>query len=87
MKAIGRNIIIKKKKEDTVKKTDGGLMLTSTQRVDIRYKEATVLHCGDDVKGIEKGKTIFYDINASHRLEVGKEVFHVIRDIDVVVIL
>ena len=87
MKAIGRNIIIKKKKEDTVKKTDGGLMLTGSQRVDIRYKEATVLHCGDDVKGIEEGKTIFYDKNASHRLEVGKEVFHVIRDIDGVVIL
>ena len=87
MKAIGRNIIIKKKKEDTVKKTDGGLMLTGSQRVDIRYKEAVVLHCGDDVKGIEEGKTIFYDKNASHRLEVGKEVFHVIRDIDVVVIL
>lgn len=87
MKAIGRNIIIKKKKEDTVKKTDGGLMLTSTQRVDIRYKEATVLYCGDDVKGIKEGKTIFYDKNASHRLEVGKEVFYVIRDIDVVVIL
>jgi len=87
MKAIGRNIIIKKNKEDTVKKTDGGLMLTSTQRVDVRYKEATVLNCGDDVKGIEEGKTIFYDKNASHRLEVGKEVFYVIRDIDVVVIL
>ena len=87
MKAIGRNIIIKKKKEDTVKKTDGGLMLTGSQRVDIRYKEAVVLHCGDDVKGIEEGKTIFYDKNASHRLEVGKEVFYVIRDIDVVVIL
>lgn len=87
MKAIGRNIIIKKKKEDTVKKTDGGLMLTGSQRVDIRYKEAVVLHCGDDVKGIEEGKTIFYDKNASHRLEVGKDVFYVIRDIDVVVIL
>ena len=87
MKAIGRNIIIKKKKEDTFKKTDGGLMLTGKQRVDVRYKEAVVLHCGDDVKGIEEGKTIFYDKNASHRLEVDKEVFHVIRDIDVVVIL
>ena len=34
-----------------------------------------------------EGKTIFYDKNASHRPEVGKEVFYVIRDIDVVVIL
>jgi len=59
MKAIGRNIIIKKKKEDTVKKTDGGLMLTHKQRVDIRYKEATVLNCGDDVKGIKEGQLFF----------------------------
>jgi len=87
MKAIGRNIIIKKKKEDNVKKTDGGLMLTGTQRVDVRYKEGKVLYCGDDVKGIEEGKTIFYDKNASHRLEVDKEVFYVIRDVDVVVVL
>ena len=63
MKAIGRNIIIKKKKEDTVKKTDGGLMLTHKQQ------------------------TIFYGKNASNRLEVNKEVFYVIRDIDVVVVL
>jgi len=31
--------------------------------------------------------TIFYDKNASHRLEVDKEVFYVIRDVDVVVVL
>ncbi len=46
-----------------------------------------ILYCGDDVKGIEEGKTIFYDKNASHRLEVDKEVFYVIRDVDVVVVL
>lgn len=62
-------------------------MLTHKQRVDVRYKEATVLHCGADVKGIKEGQTIFYDKNASNRLEVDKEVFYVIRDIDVVVVL
>lgn len=87
MIAVGRNIIIEKKKEDTIKKTDGGLMLTGKQRVDVRYKEATVLHCGSDVKGIEEGQTIFYDKNAGHRLEVDEQVFYVIRDIDVVVVL
>ena len=50
MIAVGRNIVIQKKKEDTIKKTDGGLMLTGSQRVDVRYKEATVLHCGSDRK-------------------------------------
>ncbi len=87
MIAVGRNIVIEKKKEDTIKKTDGGLMLTGSQRVDVRYKEATVLHCGSDVKGIEEGQTIFYDKNASHRLEVDNKVFYVIKDIDVVIVL
>ena len=59
MIAVGRNIVIEKKKEDTIKKTDGGLMLTGKQRVDVRYKEVTVLHCGSDVKGIEEGQTTF----------------------------
>ena len=32
MKAIGNNIIIDKKKEGPVAKTDGGLLLTNAQR-------------------------------------------------------
>ena len=87
MKAIGRNIIIKNKKEDTINKTDGGLMLTGKQRVDVRYKEATVLHCGDDVRGVKKGNRIFYDKHSGNRLEVDKNVFYVIKDTDVVVVL
>ena len=87
MKAIGRNIIIETKKEDTIKKTDGGLMLTGKQRVDVRYKEAVVLHCGDDVRGVKKGNRIFYDKHSSNRLEVDKNVFYVIKDTDVVVVL
>ena len=87
MKAIGRNIIIETKKEDTIKKTDGGLMLTGKQRVDVRYKEAIVLHCGDDVRGVKKGNRIFYDKHSSNRLEVDKNVFYVIKDTDVVVVL
>ena len=87
MKAIGNNIVIDKVKEDTVAKTDGGLLLTNKQRVDVRYKKAKVLHCGDRVKGVKQGDYIFYDKNASNRLEVDKDVFYVIRDSDIVVIL
>ena len=42
MKAIGRNLIIKKIKEGTTK-TKGGLLLSENQRDDIRYIEAEVL--------------------------------------------
>jgi len=49
--------------------------------------ESNVLHCGDQVKGIKEGQSIFYDKNAGHRLEVDKDVYYVIKDVDVVVIL
>lgn len=87
MRAIGNNIVIDKIKEETVAKTDGGLLLTNSQRVDVRYKKATVINCGEKVKGVKEGDSIFYDKNAGHRLEVDKEVLYVIRDSDVVVVL
>ena len=58
MKAIGRNIIIEKKKEGTTR-TEGGLLLAENQREDIRYTEATVLSLGEQVEGLkEKDKEI-----------------------------
>ena len=48
MKAIGRNIIIKKTKEGTTK-TKGGLLLAETHRDDIRYVEATVISSPADI--------------------------------------
>ena len=53
MKAIGRNIIIKKTEEQN-KSTKGGLILTEKQREDIRFQEAEVLHIGTDVVGVKK---------------------------------
>ena len=87
MKAIGNNIIIEKKKEGPVAKTDGGLLLTSTQRQDVRYKEATILNCGELVVGLKEGDSIYYDRHAGHRLEVGKDIYYVIKLQDVVVVL
>lgn len=87
MKAIGRNIVLKKNKEDTVSKTDGGLLLTNSQRVDVRYKKGEVLYIGEEVKGINAGDIIYYDKNASHRLEVDKEVFAVITYNDIVAVV
>ena len=87
MKAIGRNIVIEIEKEDNIKKTDGGLMLANSQRVDVRYKQAKVLNCGSDVQGIKEGDTIYFDRTHAHRLEIDKEVYHVITNHDVVVVL
>ena len=87
MKAIGNNIIIDKIKEAPVSKTDGGLLLTESQRQDVRYKKAKVVNCGDLVNGIKEGDVIFYDKHAGHRVEVDNDVYYVIRLQDVVIVL
>ena len=86
MKAIGRNLVIKKTKEGTTT-TKGGLMLAENQREDIRYIEAKVISVGDEVVGVKEGDSIFYDRHNGHKIEPGKETYYVIRLDDVVVVL
>ena len=85
MKAIGRNLIIKKIKEGTTK-TKGGLLLAENQRSDIRYIEANVVSVGTDVAGISENDTIFYDRHAGHTIEINKKSYSVIKAQDVVVV-
>lgn len=86
MKAIGRNIIIQKKKEGTTK-TKGGLLLAENHRDDIRYVEAIVVSAGDEVSGLKEGSIILYDRHAGHKIEFEKNIYHVIKIQDVVVVL
>ena len=88
MKAVGRNIIIRKLKEGTTS-TKGGLLLAETQREDIRYTEATIVSLGDEaqVEGLKEKDSIFFDRHAGHKIEYNKETYHIIKNKDVVVVL
>ena len=86
MKAIGRNIIIKKLKEG-ITETKGGLLLAESHREDIRYVEATVVSTGSECDGIKKNDVVYYDRHAGHKIEIDKETFHVIKTGDVVFVL
>jgi len=86
MKAIGRNLIIKIIKETTTK-TKGGLILNEKSREDIRYRKATIVSVGDEVVGVNKEDTIYFDRRAGHGIEIGDEKLHVIKNQDVVVVL
>lgn len=86
MKAIGRNIVIQKKKEGTTK-TKGGLLLAENHRDDIRYVEAIVVSAGDEISGLKEGSIILYDKHAGHKIEFEKNIYHVIKVQDVVVVL
>ena len=86
MKAIGRNLIIKKEKQGT-SETKGGLLLTENQREDLRYNKAKVISIGSEVVGVEENDTIYYDKHAGHGVEINKEVLQVIKLQDVVIVL
>ena len=85
MKAIGRNLVIKKVKEGTTK-TKGGLLLAENQREDIRYVQATVISVGTEVEGVNENDIIFYDRHAGHKIEIDKKSYRVIKVQDVVVV-
>lgn len=86
MRAIGKNLIIQKIKEGTTA-TKGGLLLAENQREDIRYVEAKVLYVGDEVVGVKENDSIFFDRHAGHKIEYDKETYHIIKLVDVVVVL
>ena len=86
MKAVGKNLIIQQVKEGTTK-TKGGLLLAENQREDIRYVEAVIISVGDEVKGLVKNDTIFYDSHAGHKIEIDKTIYRVIKAQDIVIVL
>jgi|TARA_R100001463_G_scaffold112861_3_gene168012 co-chaperonin GroES (HSP10) len=86
MRAIGRNLIIKKEKQGT-SETKGGLLLTENQREDLRYNKAKVISTGSEVIGVKENDNIYYDKHAGHGVEINKEVFQVIKLQDVVIVL
>lgn len=86
MKAVGKYIIINEIKED-IKKTEGGLLLAENHREDIRYRTATVKSVGTTVEGVEEGNTIWYDRHAGHNVELDNNIYSVIQERDVVIVL
>ena len=86
MRAIGDNLIIQPL-EQGVEETKGGLLLAHSQREDIRFNKAEVITVGKDVKGIKTKDLIYFDMHAAHKIEINKNIYHVIKLRDVVVVL
>ena len=86
MKAVGKYIVIDPIKEVNTK-TEGGLILSESQREDIRYRRAKVIKPGTDVKALKIGDEIYYDKSAGFKIEIKKEEYKVIKEFDVVVVL
>ena len=86
MRAIGKNLIIQKVKEGATK-TKGGLLLAESHKDDIRYIEASIISVGEEIEALKENDKIYFDRHAGHKIEVNKEIYHVIKASDVVVVL
>ena len=84
MKAINRYIIVDKIK--TEPKKVAGLIMTDDTDVDNRYIKAKIISCGNLVEGLKDGDTIYYDKHAGHGIQHKDKFYHVIKQMDVVLI-
>ena len=86
MRAIGGYLVIQSIKEKPTK-TKGGLLLTDKIKEDIRYKQGLVKSVGELVQGVKNNDKIYYDKNAGFKIEIDEEIFLVIKQQDVVIVL
>tara|TARA_R100000458_G_C8250575_1_gene227605 strand:+ start:336 stop:593 length:258 start_codon:yes stop_codon:yes gene_type:complete len=84
MKAVNHYIIIQQIKGEP--KKVGGLILTEDIDDDNRYLKAKVISIGNLVEGIQENDTIYYDKHAGHGIQHKEEFYHVIKQMDVVII-
>ena len=86
MKAVGNNLVIKRKPIKN-KETQTGLLLSVQDREDIRYNLATVVSLSDAIDYIKKDDTIYYDRHAGSTVEIDDNEYKVIKIQDVVIVL
>ena len=85
MKPIGKNIIIQTIDEQI--KTESGLLLSSEDANQLRYKKGLIVKSGTDVGSIKEGDTIYYDKRSGYSVIINDEQYTIIQEKDVVVVL
>jgi len=86
MRAIGNYLVIQEIKEKPTK-TKGGLLLTDKIKEDIRYRQGIVKSVGSLVQGVKVDDNIYYDKHAGFNVEIDENIFLVIKQQDVVIVL
>ena len=84
MKAVNHYLIIEIIKDEP--KKVGGLILTEEIDDDNRYLRAKVISIGDNVQGIQEEDIVYYDKHAGHGIQCKDKFYHVIKQMDVVLI-
>ena len=84
MKAVNHYLVIERIKDEPTKV--GGLILTEQTDEDNRYLKAKVISIGNTVEGIKENDIIHYDKHAGHGIQHKDKFYHVIKQMDVVLI-
>jgi co-chaperonin GroES (HSP10) len=84
-KVIGKNILIVPQESES--KSKGGLIMSVSDAAELRYKKATVVAAGSAVDGIKPGSFIYFDRAAGHSIRINEDLYTVITEKDVVVVL
>ena len=84
MKAVNHYIIIDLIKNEP--KKVGGLILTDEINEDNRYLKAKVISIGNLVEGIDEKDVVYFDKHAGHGIQHKDKFYHVIKQMDVVLI-
>ena len=84
MKAANHYIIIEQIKEEP--KKVAGLILTENVDDDNRYLKAKVISIGNLVEGINEKDVVYFDKHAGHGIQHKDKFYHVIKQMDVVLI-
>lgn len=85
MKAVGKYILVKEVKESY--KSKGGLLLTSKDTVGMMYRKGEVVSFGQGVTYLKEGNDIYYNKLTTHEVRIGEDLYTVVQDKDVVVVL
>ena len=85
MKPVNKYILIDPVTEEV--KTNSGLLLSSDDKNQFRYKKANVVESSDLVETIKKGDSIYYDKAQAHEVIIKDASYVVIQERDVVVVL
>ena len=85
MKAVGKYVVITEIKEQIT--TGSGILLTSDDSNNLRYKKGVVNVPGTDVETVVNGDEIYYDKNSGHSMMHNSEMVTIIMERDIVIVL
>jgi len=73
MKAIGKNIIVKRQEKDTA--TRGGIIYTDTSLVTL----ARVIAIGDEVRGVNIGDDLVINWHTANLVKLSHDEYHIVN--------